>query len=176
MTETAKNQFKKMNRLHEILAAAIVDARGLDREVYTPNFSHWHQPDDGIPSFVEACQICLAGAVIAGRLVDGAMENLSDEDFEPAIASRLLALNSMRLGDWDGAWREVHSGPIPQGLIFLAHPSCDTFTNWKEFDENLKSLEAILPALREIEDQALGAIDSARGVDRLGRSIDSTVD
>ena len=175
MTETAKNQFKKMNRLHEILAAAIEDARGLDREAYTPDFSTWHTPYADCDG--DSCSVCLGGAVIAGRCGVPIDEMIEPGDLGTETCRRLIALDSIRTGDWCEAWSGFHvTVAVPEDIKHLPGPKCGLFTDWNTFDRNINSLEDILPKLREIEDRALVAIDSARGVDRLGRSIDSTAD
>ena len=170
-----KRKIEDMNRLHEILAAAIEDARGLDRKAYTPNCSVWHTAYVDCDGY--RCSVCLGGAVIAGRCGVPIDETIDVLTLDQQIYRPLSALDSIRTGDWSGAWSRFHvTVAVPENLRHLRDPEFGHFMDWNTFDENINSLEDILPKLREIEDQALGAIDSVRGVDRLDRSIDSTVD
>ena len=57
-------------RFSDLVLMAIADGRALDPQVYYPDFTRWHDSpmwateDDEDP----LCQVCLAGAVIAGTL------------------------------------------------------------------------------------------------------------
>ena len=88
--------------LSSLIRLAIDDARKLNRNVYAPLYSAWHAPDD--TQSPQVCNICLAGAVIAGTLQAPPhayvawLEKAEIDDREWANA--LIAVNYARMGRW----------------------------------------------------------------------------
>ena len=151
--------------LSGLLEAAVDDARSLDRDLYLPNHVEWHCPDD-----YDHCEICLAGAVIAGRLNVRSYSESSPKEFAYATAMKLSAIDKMRTGHWRSAFDILHDyhPPVDPHLLFVELPAPDFpyFTDWEEFDMHLRSLDAIIPRLREIEQRLnLDTPDSPPGKD-----------
>lgn len=136
--------------LSGLLEAAVNDARSLDRTLYSPNHVEWHCPDD-----YDRCEICLSGAVIAGRLNIRSHTEATPKEFDYSTAMKLSAIDKMRTGQWRSAFDILHhhNPPVDSHLLFveLPAPDCPYFTDWDEFDFHLRSLDAIIPRLREIE-------------------------
>lgn len=138
---------KSMSGLIEI---ALADARSLDPMLYNPNGRHWHARMNGGP-----CQVCLAGSVIAGTLDAPSHRNRFPWSFDRDTENKLCAIDSMRCGYWERAFRLVYGfGPVAQIGLRLSTIGKSThidFHGWDEFRTHLDSLESKLPALREIE-------------------------
>ena len=133
-----------------LLAAAIDDARKLDTTLYQPRCQEWHTAWNHSP-----CQICLSGSVIAGALDAPHDQTFSPRMFKGAIPRKLESLNFMRLGKWILAFKAFYQRwpkiPSARLLFHLPCPHSKSFIGWREFNEHLDSLEAILDKLREIE-------------------------
>ena len=139
---------------------AVADARSLDRTDYCPSSVRWHVPTR------TGCRFCLAGAVIAGtlsfdrhRLVDPTMMSLLKTVEANKWRLILLALDNVRKGFWGLAWTRMYAksdgvaAQIPFELRCLPKPENTDFIEWPAFEQHLESLEAVLPALREIEEK-----------------------
>ena len=140
------------NSMSDLLSAAVADARGLDRKRYNPCSDEWH---DGIA--VDQCQVCLAGAFIAGTLEFQPSFDIRPSMFTHPMHDKLLALDAMRSGDWEFAFLKFYScRPRPDtldALLDLPDPDDSDFYSWEEFDHHLNSLESIIPELRRIEER-----------------------
>ena len=138
--------------MHGLLAAAIADARRLDRNLYRPHHHHWHLPDDD-----GLCSVCLAGMSIARTLKWPAGNTARPWDFPEATQHKLEALNAMRCGCWRAAYRVLHQRTATAHtacrLFKLGLPAHLLFVSWEECDLHLKSLESFLPELRLIESE-----------------------
>ena len=99
-------------KLSDLITLAITDGRRLDRNVYVPCASAWHETR--AEETGDTCAVCLAGCVIAGTLEapfnplateeedredDIEPEDIDDEDWYRAITS----LNHVRAGRWQEA-------------------------------------------------------------------------
>ena len=143
------------NTLHGLLRVAIDDARNLDRIKYQPEYSRWHEPLG-----TDRCAVCLAGAVIAGSMGLSPSVFCDPLEFERPVYRKLQALNEMRTGYFCLAWRVLHEvgfQPVPEAVIeafdSVPTPNAADFVDWDEFDIHLESLEAIIPALRAVEEK-----------------------
>ena len=136
--------------MHDLLATAISDARGLEGRKYRPRSDEWHCPDDD-----GRCIICLAGGILAGTFNCSPKKNFAPWEFHPDTQNKLSALEAMRTGDWLEAYRLVYQRTPPveieARLCCLPAPSWAAFYGWHQFNSHLKSLESILPELCEIE-------------------------
>lgn len=145
-------------KLSDLIALAIADARRLDRTLYRPFSEVWHESQDSI------CHICLAGCVIAATLeapqIEVAIRDLSetDEDRPAQIASEewrqaLEALDHARRGEWTLAitTRGVRlEDDTADGLRRISPPRQRGFDGWEKFDKHLRSLEERVGELREL--------------------------
>ena len=142
--------------LHETLTLAVNDARKLDRRLYRPDFFYWHSP------WNDVCLVCLAGCIIAGSLSFNRHQEMLPSSIDHTTDNKLQAVNCCRIGDWSHAFDVFHnhkpSIELMARLECLDAPEMFEFKGWEQFDAHLESLEAIIPALREIENQALSAL------------------
>ena len=137
-----------MNRL---LTVAIEDARKLPPELYEPQSLRWHSLTP-----YDLCQVCLAGAVIAGTLKTPRDRTVYPQQLLGDATRKLESLDFIRRGEWLRAfkcfylrWPKIAAGRL---LHHLPSPSDTHFDGWDEFNRHLDSLEAIVPKLREIEE------------------------
>ena len=108
MTENAKPPVLP-SKMSDLLELAITDARKLDLEKYIPASNCFHEPVrmSHEPDSEMKCQVCLAGAVMAGTLGADVGDELTPRDYEDDTYRKLSALDSIRLGNWDSAGREL---------------------------------------------------------------------
>lgn len=79
----------------DLIELALADLRKVEKdERYVVNMRDWHAP---APAF-GFCNVCLAGAVMAGTLGHSPDECLTPGDLGPTLDSKLRALDSLRLG------------------------------------------------------------------------------
>ena len=139
-----------------LIERAIADARALDPSLYHPKSRQWHAKTLDGP-----CEICLAGSLIAVTFKSAADRQRFPWSFDKDVENKLFGLDSMRCGHWTSAFRFIYGfGPtseIDQRLYALGRPDYMDFDGWDEFHPHLDSLEAILPALREIEAAAFSS-------------------
>lgn len=133
-----------------MLAVAVKDARKLPRALYEPQSMRWH-------SFTphNTCQVCLAGAVIAGTLKTPRDRTVYPQQLAGDATRKLESLDYIRRGEWLMAFKcfYLRWPKIPAGRLLhhLPTPSDTHFNGWDEFSRHLDSLEAAIPELREIE-------------------------
>ncbi len=142
--------------LSDTLALAIADARSLDRTLYLPHYRFWHGHDT---SHSDKCLVCLAGSIISRTLKVDHL-TITTPGIYPRLTDRKLrAVNACRSGDFNSAFSVFHDFVPPSDLqvrfISLPNPDHFAFIGWEEFSAHLDSLESIIPALREIENEAL---------------------
>ena len=135
--------------LAKLIKLAIKDARGLSHDIYTPHSDYWHNAQEGFK-----CEICLAGAVIAGSLKVPASDKCHGLGrFDRKTGNALDALDSARLGEWGlayGALGQARREVDAQGYG-LPIPDPRHFDGWDAFNLHLDSLEGIVPLLEEFE-------------------------
>ena len=143
------------NTLHGLLRVAIDDARKLDRIKYRPVWNQWHEPLS-----TNRCAVCLAGVVIAGSMGLSPSVSCDPIYFERPVDRKLQALNDMRMGYFFVAWRGLHevgfrslTEPSIKAFDSVPIPDAAGFSGWDDFDIHLESLEAIIPALRAVEEK-----------------------
>lgn len=143
------------DKLSGLLRMAIRDGRCLNREVYYPDATEWHEPDHSF------CSVCLAGAVMATefdlppgrRFTPAGNEEFDAGGWEPAFR----ALDALRRMEWEDAvyWWDMAAkyagGPTPpRGLIPEAARLTLTrtdFAGWDSFHMFLDSAEDLAAAL-----------------------------
>ncbi len=132
--------------LSELIRLAIADARRLDQKTYAPLYRRWHAPADAASP--GRCNICLAGAVIAGTLgaaPDADVQLLAtDEIDDTQWANALIALNYARMGKWKLARILLEGWPTSKQETAMAEipkPAHYEFCDWNEFKTHLNSLE-----------------------------------
>lgn len=142
--------------LSDTLALAIADARSLDRTLYLPHYRFWHGHDT---THSEKCLVCLAGSIISRTLKVDHLTITTPGSYPLVTDRKLRAVNACRSGDFNSAFSVFHDCIPPSDLqvrfISLPKPVHFIFIGWEEFIAHLDSLESIIPALREIENEAL---------------------
>jgi hypothetical protein len=94
------------NKLSALLRLAVQDAQKCEAmpEVYTLDMNKWHFPQSG-----GACQVCMAGAVMAQTLGAEPGHVMAPYFFGlESIEFQLEAINAMRLGHFEGAMEYLH--------------------------------------------------------------------
>ena len=148
-------------KLSDLLELAIADARKLDHDHYVPDWSVWHRPRP----LDNKCQICLAGAVIAGTLgcpagtdidiftvdeTDPESINVTDERWQKALG----ALDSAREGHWltavEALQGDCHDTNVIEKLDDLGPAAHSEFGDWCQFNRHLNSLKQCASQLREL--------------------------
>ena len=173
------------DRLSNLVQVAITDAKGLYAErliEYVPCSDRYHAPIDyGLDSLYfregapdKQCQICLAGAVIAGTLGGNPTEDLGPSSFRAYRSAgldsytndyseevKLRTLDYVRSGMLevayslfydDGLYRQATQKQLDElvrmgGLIAYKH-----FQGWPEFMMHVESLELLVKAMATFED------------------------
>jgi len=162
----------RIDKLSDLVELAIADARKLDPETYEPHADRWHQPqrfEGGDGPRTGFCEVCLAGAVIAGRdltlpRIDATPGSLSQFYGEPVnsfnrpLHARLHALDSVRRGYYRQAAIEIvpvksydrgEDLRLNEELRDLDRSEFSEFSGWEQFNQFLDDLERrVLPALR----------------------------
>ena len=137
-----------------LLQTAIDNARTLNRKLYTPHFSKWHQP-----YFEGCCFVCLAGSFIAGTLEVEPSDRATSRTFNHRTSDLLDAIDDMRRGCWNDAFHRVYRQAAPNELSTrlneIPKPEHSKFMGWNQFDEHLSSLQKIIPHLEKIDRAAL---------------------
>ena len=123
-----------------LLRVAIMDARTLNRTMYSPQWARYHEPNRG----GGPCWVCFAGAAMAGSLGVAHDKHVRPEDLG-ANKDQLRALDSMRDGEWREAFAQLGIPPdlVPHGLSRgSSRGSHRLFHSWGEFDRHLAWQEA----------------------------------
>ena len=85
--------------LNGLLAAAVSDAKSLNRKLYIPHFAYWHRPHIG-----HRCEVCLAGSLECNRN-DNVLVHMLDEPLKVKVE----ALNAMRRGGFINAYHILYN-------------------------------------------------------------------
>lgn len=138
------------NSLSGLLAAAISDSKAISRRHYLPYYGYWHRPSEN-----GRCEICLAGASIVQRLRFPHQTKVHFGLLSRRVQNKIESLNAMRRGAWAYAYQLLHQrSPAPETqlrLDALPAPDHGCFVGWPQFNAHIRSLQRILPKLREIE-------------------------
>jgi len=133
-----------------LLKVAIADARSLPRRTYLPYYGDWHCKTKG------RCRVCLAGSVLASTAGLDPDYEVSLDRLAHNLLLKVESLDAMRTGNWSHAFELIYRHPPAQDLLDELHalptPAHSNFAGWRQFDLHLKSLEALVPKLRAIED------------------------
>ena len=139
-----------------LLSTAIRDARSLNTNRYLPNHNEWHNPS--IPNVSPYCEVCLAGAVIAGSLQEQPNHYRTSRSYDSRTEKLLDALDSIRKGNWYSAFRLLYKKyPNPRACQLIDNLPIimySDFSGWRQFEAHLSSLENLLPDLRLIDQSA----------------------
>ena len=134
--------------LPALIRVAVGDMNNLDEDLYLPNADYWHCVDDeeGL------CQVCLAGAVIAGTL-DEEYSNFNpcDDSKTAHQKNALEALDAVRCGLYNNAYhilgiRDHRSGPI----MGIDSPINSGFYGWGGVKAHLDSMMKVADQLDKI--------------------------
>ena len=143
------------DKLSDLIDLAVKDGRRLDREMYLPNYQHWHFPAED-----DRCRVCLAGAVIAETLGANPHQRWYIRDSDGNIRKKLRALNAVRQGYLSEALR-IMSPETPYYLaiererhVKNAIPALEweeaKFINWKSFNALLDWCSKVATELRKL--------------------------
>jgi len=140
-----------------LIRTATADARALDRDLYLPYHGEWHLPrfvSDEPDDERQVCEVCTAGAVVAGTLARQWHEPTDPADFDEATTRRLLALNQFRQGHVEAGCNRMGRMPPPRSdkldALALACAQSSDFCGWARFDRNLDALDALADYLEDI--------------------------
>ena len=141
----------------ELLRLAVDDARALDRTKYIPEYSTWH-----VYFFMELqgreleshCQVCFAGAVMAGTLKVPRKTTMRLEYFPESTQTKLDALDFFRQGDPFHALATLGCLPKEEDIRMqldkdLPQVNHNHFYDWVSFDKFLEQIEGMIVALQK---------------------------
>ena len=149
-------------KLSDLITLAITDARRLDRDLYVPCATSWHETRTEETG--DTCAVCLAGCVIAGTLQapfnalateeedheeDIEPEDINDHDWYLAISS----LDHARAGRWQDALHTRGTAldeTTQAALGDIPPPEDGSFYGWAAFDAHLETLEHRAGRLRDL--------------------------
>ena len=145
--------------LSHLMEAAANEAEKLDRKQYHPSSGNWHAPETRYNG-QKVCEICVAGALIAGRLKAPADCDVNPDFYNHSIETKLRMLDFARIGMLKsaiaGLEKDVQDAPMIHIEQFdEVHAISSTIENsdfrtWREFDRHLKSLRRAAAQLRKI--------------------------
>lgn len=150
------------DKLSELVRLVLKDGRALDRSLYLPVSSVWHEPvDDQTDARYPLCRVCDAGAVMAGTLGSPPEISLRLIDYPDAWRSALAAVDHLRQGDYVlaasmlllASVRGFLSKEQIDHLDLLQEswpPAVSSFRGWEEFSDHLQSLEELAGYLEEV--------------------------
>ena len=154
---------KRIKSLAALLETAIDDSRKLAQrdDLYVPMSREWHAPivDNGDNPHFGKCAVCLAGAMIAMTLKRTPKEIYSACRAPIFSRDALYALDSLRQGDFIGAYEELEHGLAEMAVLEhfqsqMQIPNDGTFKGFEEFDLVIDYLEEeVLPELIALEEQ-----------------------
>ena len=90
MTTIQKPETQLPDRLSDLIELAVADAQRLDRNTYDPEYDSWHEMER------LGCDVCFAGAVMAGTLEHPCYQDAGPSTFTVYNPIRLYALNETR--------------------------------------------------------------------------------
>ena len=139
------------NTLSALLRVAIDDANGLNRRKYVPEAILWHVREYGVNP---RCQVCLAGAVMAGTLGIDETQNVNDiyddTDFSyKYYRNHMSALDELRQGDVACAVQELIGGDYWDYEHLNRRVRYSEFEGWREFNAFLREMETLYDDLVE---------------------------
>ena len=141
----------------ELMRGVVADARSLDREEYRPVSSYWHKPINNPPT----CLVCFAGVWLTRHFGPG--QEIIPAQMDTVQENTTVVLDKIREADFDGIGDYANLAGIdkpwaleaaltalenlnqlPMDLILWR-----VFSNWDDFDEFLKGVEALAKLLDE---------------------------
>jgi len=109
---------KLPEKLSDLIELALADLEKVEKNWrYKVNMSKWHRPIWNKWYLPNMCEVCFAGAVMAGTLGVDINENIDVRGFNDYIHYRLRALDSLRVGDVEGALEYLRMRQPPVGTI-----------------------------------------------------------
>ena len=141
-------------KLHDLVETMLADYSKLDRRVYYPHYMSYHSP-----KFDGKCDICDAGALLAGTMGldpdqhSGAV--LRTFDFTNPVVIAVLALDFLRIGSFVGAYRRLYhnasmSSELKEKLRQIPTPVFQSYSLWIEYDKHMESMKIVHQHLKEI--------------------------
>lgn len=112
------------NKLSELMKVALTDLELVESDPsYIIIMDQWHKSQRD--SFINKCEVCAAGAVIAKTLKGDMLQTLLPDDFDDNdIGEKLRAINSLRVGEFGSAFFELGLNP-PNFPTFYGDDECD---------------------------------------------------
>ena len=90
MTKIQKPETQLPELLSDLIELAVADVRRLDRDIYDPEYDSWHETER------LGCEVCFAGAVMAGTLEHPFYQDADPITFTVYNRIRLYALDESR--------------------------------------------------------------------------------
>ena len=136
------------DRFSELIRVAIADAGKLDRSIYRPYAYQWHRPVTSNPQ--HRCNVCTAGAVIAGTLDADPSEDWFPGMFDQDTEAKLNALDGLRDGSLSCG---AELGVPALDTLGVTRAQMDTlralsgYSDWCGFDAHLGALDSVADTL-----------------------------
>ena len=152
MTDTAALELPKIPS--QLLRLAVAEARDIDRDIYSPDANKWHNPIRDRDGCFVKCEVCFAGAVLAGRFkIDPHVIAHPSDVVHVGVSyetyTALHALDNFRVGDYHLALQRIG---LPREVVFDIAPTLPKlaqyqFKTWDQFDAFLDSIDPLTVAL-----------------------------
>ena len=138
------------NTLSELIRVAVADARKLDHHIYSPNWLEFHRGYKIEGRYI--CQICDAGAVIAGTLQAGHfVGDRAPVNYPETVHRKLNALDEARKGYYNCA---LHIMGIDcddsESVSNIATSPYRQYSSWEHFDLHMYHMALVADQLEEL--------------------------
>lgn len=133
---TPTKDLSEFTKLSDLAEAALADLEAVEKdERYVVDMESWHEPADGV------CMVCLAGAVMANRLVCNPTVTLMPSMLHEA--QKLRSLNLLRMGIISGALEQfgITNSPLFPYAVIANYA--------KNRDQFFADMRGIITLLRE---------------------------
>ena len=138
------------NTLSELILVAVADARKLDRHIYYPNWLEFHKGYKFDERYI--CQICDAGAVIAGTLKAGHfVGDRAPVNYPETVHRKLNALDEARKGYYNCAleYMGIHCDDN-ESVSSIEQSPYRQYSSWEHFDLHMNHMEWVAQQLKDL--------------------------
>lgn len=136
-----KNKNRLPDKPSELILAALADLTVVARKTrtYRVNMGEWHNPHIG-----NKCNVCLAGSVIANRLMVSPGEDAYPGIFDNDTRLKLRALNTIRSGNIQDFLFNLPTSPTHPAGVPVCVPVAIYEASPKNFRRDLRRIAAML--------------------------------